>query len=158
MNRWTSAAVLYVLGVVALGGCANKEADTQAIPVPTTTAATVAADPPPPPAAAGDADAGGDAASAAAPSTAAAPPAQAAGGEPTPTTKRAGESIDACCSALSAIGSSGKGALAKSQAASAAAVCPGIAKRVKAGDTTRSAGLAQIRSSFVGSTVPPECK
>jgi len=116
--------------------------------VPSSTATTVAApDPTPAPAASGD-------------------PAAAASGTPaTPqpvvtatNTPTKHETIDACCSALSAVQKSGKTATAKSKAAAAAAVCPGIAKLVKNGTTSRSAGLAQIRSSLTGFDVPGECR
>jgi hypothetical protein len=159
MYRWTSAAALFVLGVVALGGCKQKEPDPQSIPVPTgTSAATVAADPGPTgaqPAGAG-ADAGdADAAALVAPTTTTQP---ATPSEPATPKSTGGGSIDACCSALAAIQRSGKSGVTKQKAAAAAAVCGGIAKRVKAGETSRAAALTQIRSAMVGAEVPGECK
>lgn len=163
MYRWTSAAALFVLGVVALGGCKDKEPEPQAVPVPTGAATTLAADPAPSGAAPTPADSAAAGASAAlSPSgapTGAAPPSQpATPSDPAAPKKPSGGSIDACCSALSAIKSSGKPATVKAKAAAAAAVCPGIASRVKSGETSRSAALTQIRSAMVGAEVPGECR
>ena len=138
-----------LLGTVLFIGCKDKEPPAE-VPIPTGTPAAVTADPPPTPTATEDPDAGAPAAS-----TPAATPQPGVAG--TATAKK-GESIDACCSALNAVAKSGKTALAKSKAASAAAVCPGIAKLVKDGTTSRSAGLTQIRSALTGFTVPPECQ
>ncbi len=135
---------LLLAGSVAAVGC-KKDEEPATVPVPATTAAPAAPDPTPAPAATED-------------------PSATASGAPAPQpvvtatntpTKR--ETIDACCSALAAISKSGKTAVAKSKAASAAAVCPGIAKLVKAGTTTRAAGLAQIRSALAGFDSPAEC-
>src|SRR5262245_17624570 len=100
--------LLATFGIV-LCDC-KKEAEPAPIPV-ATTAAPVAADPSPP----------ASAAVAASADTAA--PTVVAGSKPPPPK---GASIDACCSALKAIEKSGKDALAKRKAASAASVCPGI--------------------------------
>jgi hypothetical protein len=138
--------MLLVLGGIALSlsnaGC-KKEADPQAVPVPSgtptavaptptgaaesgTAAATVAATPPPPP------------------PVAPAPVAQA--------------SIDGCCAALSAVAKSGRGKEAKTKSASAARICSGIAKLVKEGKTARGSALTQIRSQLAGVDVPSECR
>ncbi|MFO0758602.1 MAG: hypothetical protein U0359_19065 [Byssovorax sp.] len=121
-----------------LAGCGKKSEDPQAVPVPSGTAAAVAAD-------------SGAAASATAPVTAA------------PTTpvvvnpEVQQQPIDACCAALAAEARSGKSKDAKAKAAQAATICPGIAKLVKSGATTRASALTQIRSALVGVTVPGEC-
>lgn len=147
-----SNVVRVLLGCLILGsgivtGC-KKEEDPATVPVPSATqAAPVPSDTAPDPAASASA-----AASASDAPTAAAPQAAV-----TATAKK-GESIDACCSALKAVQKSGKTAIAKSKAASAAAVCPGIAKMVKDGTITRSAGLTQVRSALAGFDVPGECR
>jgi hypothetical protein len=68
-----------------------------------------------------------------------------------------GASIDGCCSALSAIKSSGLPPDVKAKAASAASTCAGISKLVKEGKTSRASALAQIRATM-GGTAPSECK
>ena len=161
MLRRTSAAALFALSVLVLGACTQKEADPQAVPVPTGTAAAVTADPGPTGAAPttgdppmGDAADGGADASAAA----VAPTPPPAGGSDAPTPKAAGGgSIDACCSALGAMRTTKNPSL-KPKVEAAYSVCGGIAKRVKAGETSRSAALTQIRSAMVGSDVPGECR
>lgn len=136
---------LVVAGSLSAVGCGNKTEDPAVVPVPSTTAAAA-----PTPTATATAT---EDPSAAASGTAAPTP------QPVVTTNTPvkHESIDACCSALNAVSKSGKTAVAKSKAASAAAVCPGIAKLVKAGTTTRAAGLAQIRSALAGFDAPSEC-
>jgi hypothetical protein len=122
---------------VVLAGCPKKE-EPQAIPVPSASA-------PAPAASAAD-----TAAATAAPTpvpTHVAPP-------PTPVV---GQSIDSCCSALSAIAKSGRDAATKSKAAMAAGICVRIAPLVKSGQTSRSGGLTQVKSSLIGVTIPPEC-
>lgn len=135
-----------LLGSVIFVGCKDKE-EPASVPVPSgEPAATASA--PTTTTTTEDPDAGAPAAS-----TPAANP------QPVATvTTRKGESIDACCTALRGVAKSGKTATAKSKAAAAAAVCPGIAKLVKDGTTSRSAGLAQIRSALTGFSVPPECQ
>jgi hypothetical protein len=134
---------LLLAGSVATFGCKKSE-DPATVPVPTTTAAAVT--PPEPTNTATE-----DPSASGAPTTP--PPVVTATHTPTKH-----ETIDACCSALSAISKSGKSATAKSKAASAAAVCPGIAKLVKNGTTSRTAGLAQIRSAMTGFDIPGECR
>ncbi len=134
---------LLLAGSVATFGCKKSE-DPATVPVPTTTAAAVT--PPEPTSTATE-----DPSASGAPTTP--PPVVTATHTPTKH-----ETIDACCSALSAISKSGKSATAKSKAASAAAVCPGIAKLVKNGTTSRTAGLAQIRSAMTGFDIPGECR
>jgi hypothetical protein len=160
MIRRTSAAALFVLGVLALGGCKDKEPEPQAVPVPTGTAAAVTADPGPTGAAPtgdmpmGDAMDGGADASAAA----VAPTSEPAGASDPATPKATGGgSIDACCKALAAARST-KNISVKTKIEAAYSVCGGIAKRVKAGETSRSAALTQIRSAMTGATVPGECR
>ncbi len=140
------------LSAALVVGCKDKE-DPATVPVPTANATTAAAAQTTAPAAAAtDAPSGTPTGGATAPTQ---PP---TGAGPVTTTPQKNESIDACCSALNAVAKSGKSATAKSKAASAAAVCPGVAKLVKAGTTSRSAGLSQIRSALVGFDVPGECR
>lgn len=138
---------LFLAGSLATVGCKKSE-DPATVPVPSTTAAAA---PAPTPTTTEDPAASGSAAASGAPVA----PQPVVTATNTPTKH---ETIDACCSALAAIQKSGKTATAKSKAASAAAVCPGIAKLVKAGTTSRSAGLAQIRSSMTGFDIPGECR
>lgn len=150
-----SNCVRVLLGVFLAGslttlGC-KKDEEPATVPVPATTAAATTAPAATATAAATDAPSGAPAAT----DAPTAPPQPVATNTQT-TTKH--ETIDACCSALAAIQKSGKTATAKSKAAAAAAVCPGIAKLVKAGTTSRTAGLAQIRSAMTGFDVPGECK
>lgn len=152
MIRRTSAVLFAVL---ALTACKGKEEEPQAVPVPTAAPTTVAADPPPTGAApTGDAPAP-DAPDASA--AAVAPTPQPAGGSDAPTPKPSGGSIDACCSALSAARAT-KNISHKTKIEAAYSVCGGIAKRVKAGETSRSAALTQIRSALIGIPVPGECR
>jgi hypothetical protein len=103
------------------------------------------------------------AAASAAPTTVAADQDAGAIATPTPpprpvnTTPPRSESIDACCSAISAIKQSGKDTITKRKAEAAAAVCPGIARLVKDGKTSRKDALTQIRSALSGATAPSEC-
>jgi hypothetical protein len=111
--------------------------------------------------------AAGDAPSASAPVTAApvasetAAPVETATAAPTPTpvvtTPKVQENIDACCNALQGEAKSGKGT-AKAAAARALTICPGVAKLVREGKTTRASGLTQIRSALVGTSVPSQCQ
>ncbi|MBK8252469.1 MAG: hypothetical protein IPK82_07340 [Polyangiaceae bacterium] len=143
-----------LLGTVVLGSlmftACKKDEEPATVPVPTASQAATDTPPPPPP----SDDAGAPDPSATAPS----PPPVATGTGTGTSTGRKGDSIDACCNALRAIQKSGKTAAAKAKAASAAAVCPGVAKLVKDGTTSRSAGLAQIRSAMSGFDVPGECR
>lgn len=140
-----------ILGSVVVTGCKKDEEEPASVPIPSAATATVAADPAPAPTEAPSADPSAAATDAPA-ATAAAQPAVTA-----PVAKK-GESIDACCSALRAVQKSGKTAIAKSRAAAAAGVCPGVAKLVKDGTVSRSAGLAQIRTSLAGFDAPAECR
>ena len=137
-----------LLGCVIVVGCKDKE-DPATVPVPSGEPATTAAAPAPTTSTTED-----PAASASASATAAPPPVAGTGA----AVPHKGESIDACCNALRAVAKSGKTSTAKAKAASAAAVCPGIAKLVKDGTTSRSAGLSQIRSALTGYDVPGECR
>jgi hypothetical protein len=133
MNRPILLALVVTLAAASVG-CGKKESTPAAIPVPSGDPATVAsggAEPPatPPPVA---------------------PP-------PVVTPPVSHASIDACCSALSAIEHSGKEATTKKKAAMAAKVCPGIAARVKSGQMPRGEALAQILSALAGSGAPSEC-
>ncbi len=158
MIRRTSAAALFALTALALGACKGKEPEPEGVPVPTGTPAAVTADPPPTGAApTGDAPMG-DAADGGADASAATPTPQAAGGSDAPTPKTGGGgSIDACCSALDKLRQT-KNTNVKNKATAAYSVCGGIAQRVKAGETSRSAALTQIRSAMVGTDVPAECR
>ena len=142
-----------ILGSVVVTGCKKDEEEPASVPIPSAATATVAADPAPAPTEAPSADP--SAAATDAPGATAA--AQPAGTATAPVAKK-GESIDACCSALRAVQKSGKTAIAKSRAAAAAGVCPGVAKLVKDGTVSRSAGLAQIRTSLAGFDAPAECR
>jgi hypothetical protein len=136
-----SCFVALTLAGVLAAGCGKKESDPQAVPTPSGTAATVPADPAP----AANTDAGAAVTDAAAP-----PPV-------VPVTPRpSGGNIDGCCAAISAIKTSGRTSIDKGRAAGAAAACPGIAKRVKDGATSRADGLTQIRALLQGVSVP-EC-
>lgn len=137
-----------LLGCVMVVGCKDKE-DPATVPVPSGEPAPTAA-----PAATTSATED-PAASAGASGAPTAPPPVAGTGTPVP---HKAESIDGCCNALRAVAKSGKTSTAKAKAASAAAVCPGIAKLVKDGTTSRSAGLSQIRSALTGYDVPGECR
>ena len=147
-----SKRVRFVVGLLVIGGLiavgCKKDEDPASVPVPSQSAA---ATPPPAPTTTEDPDAGAPETPSATPNTNPQPVV-------TTTVPKKQESIDACCSALRAVQKSGKTAIAKSKAAAAAGVCPGIAKLVKDGTTSRSAGLAQIRSSLTGFAVPPECQ
>lgn len=155
MKRHTVILGALVSCVIAIAACKKEDPEPITVPVPTSTAAA-----PAPPAAGDDAGAPGDAGAgddASAPGAAAGDPAQ----PQTPVTTHTPtkqESIDACCNALRSVQKSGKSAAAKAKAAQAAAICPGIAKLVKTGTTSRSAGLSQIRSALVGFDVPGECR
>jgi hypothetical protein len=133
------------LGSVMVTGC-KKEEDPATVPVPSASQAA----PAPAPSAAEPAPSATEAPTAA--PTAAPQPAG------TVVAPKKGESIDSCCSALKAVAKSGKTAIAKSRAAAAAGVCPGIAKLVKDGTITRQAGLTQVRTSLSGFDAPAECK
>lgn len=154
--RARNALLALALGALALAGCNKKEDAPQAVPVPSapepvkatpdpqpTTIPTPAAAPTTVTGSATEAPAG-TASAAAAPTTDA----------PKPT--GGGASIDSCCSALSAIKSSGLPATVKSKAAQAATTCAGISKLVKEGKTSRASALAQIRATMGGSA-PSEC-
>jgi len=137
MNRPTLFVALVTIGLIG-SACGKKDQDPQSIPVGSASAATVAADNP----------------TAAAADAAAPPPVT----PPVVTTTppKTGGNIDGCCAGIAAVKKSGKDAVAKSHAASAALVCPGISKQVTAGTVTRSAALVQIKSLLQGVTVP-EC-
>jgi hypothetical protein len=133
--------MLLVLGGIAFSLCASackKEAEPQALPVP-----TVAATPESPPTAATAAETAPVAATPPPPPKAIAPVAPA--------------SIDGCCAALSAVAKSGRGAQAKSKSATAAKICSGVAKLVKEGKTTRPSALTTVRAQLGGVDVPSEC-
>jgi hypothetical protein len=155
MNRSTHAwpaIFLFVLGTASLAGCGKQETEAVSVNIPLPSAAKVPADVP-------ANSAAPPASAAAAPASAAAAPASASA-VPAPLTALptgGGASIDGCCAALSAVKKSGKTAAVKAKAATAASVCPGIAKLVKEGKTSRSGALTQIKSALVGTTPPPEC-
>lgn len=132
MNRSIQLVLALALATLAGVGCGKKESTPADIPVPSGTPAPVASGPT---------------------DNTAAPPVA----PPVVTTPVVHASIDACCSALSAIEHSGKDAIAKKKAASAARVCPGIASRVKAGQVPRGEAIAQIVSALAGMSVPGEC-
>jgi hypothetical protein len=152
--RARNALLALALGALALAGCNKKEDAPQAVPVPTAPEPVKATPDPQPttvptPAATPTAATGSATEAPAATGTAAATDA------PKPT--GGGASIDGCCSALSAIKSSGLPPDVKSKAASAASTCAGISKLVKEGKTSRASALAQIRATMGGSA-PSECK
>jgi hypothetical protein len=131
-----TALIALVAALSSLSGC-KKDADTEALPAPSASA-------PAPVATTDPGDAG-------APADAAPPP-------PAVTSPQRGSSIDACCGALAAVKGSGKDAKTKASAARAAAICPGIAARVKSGETSRAAGLGLIKGSLSGVSIPGECR
>jgi hypothetical protein len=137
MKRSSSALMLLVSGSLLFAACKKSE-DPTPVPLPSgaASAAPVPADAPP--------------ASAATPvATVVTPPVAVA---PVNT-----QPIDSCCSALAAVGKSGRGADAKSKAALASKICSGIAPLVKAGKTTRASALTTIRSQMIGVDIPAEC-
>lgn len=161
MRTSTRTAVLFAttsaIASLALAGCKDKEeagttgaaAETVATAAETATAAPMMAS-----------------------ATATPDPAPDAGAVPSPTPTTAtpstdtapvaapstgGGSIEACCNALSAVKTSGKGGVAKDKSARAATMCRSIAPLVKAGTTSRSAALTQIKSALQGVSAPPEC-
>jgi hypothetical protein len=133
--------MILILGALALAAC-KKDADSQAGAGTATSAAPL-------PPSTGEATAASAMASVTAAPTPPPPPVAAA-----PVQQA---SIDACCSALSAVGKSGRGRDAKAKSAQASKVCPGIAKLVKEGKTTRASALTQIKSALVGVDIPSEC-
>ncbi len=140
MKRSFSAVVLLVCGSLVFAACKKSE-DPAPVPVPSGAAAPtpVGNDAPP-------------ASRAAASATAAptAPPVVAAPVNAQP--------IDGCCSALAAVGKSGRSADTKSKAATASKICSGIAPLVKAGKTSRASALTTIRSQMSGAELPAECR
>jgi hypothetical protein len=143
MNRSSHALVLIVASALSLAAC-KKQEEPQAVPLPSaTTPAPVGAD------SSGAAGTTADAPVTAAPTVA--PPVV----NPHPVQQA---SIDACCSALAAVAHSGRGKDAKIKSAQASKICPGIAKLVKSGQTTRASALTQIKSALVGVDVPGECR
>ena len=141
MKRSSSAVVLLVCGSLLFAACKKSE-DPAPVPVPSGAAATSPFANYAPPAS-------GAAIASAAP-TAVTPPVVAAPVNAQP--------IDGCCSALAAVGKSGRSAETKSKAATAAKICSGIAPLVKSGRTSRPAALATIRSQMSGAELPSECR
>lgn len=137
------------LAVLTMAACKGKETEPQTVPLPSSSAvAAVTADPTP----TGSAAPAESAAPAASADLAPPPPDTAA---PKPT---GGGSIDACCSALDAIAKSGKDAISKNRAASAAAVCKGLSKAVKDGSANRARSLTTIRAQLQGTDIPGACR
>ena len=64
------------------------------------------------------------------------------------------QSIDACCAALGAMTEKKEARAANRRAMQ---ICPGVAARVKSGQTSRADGLNLIRGSLVGATIPAAC-
>src|SRR4051812_3019658 len=129
MIRPLRPLVLVVLAGLALTAC-KKDADPQAIPVPS--ASTVAEAPPQPTAAA-------DATATAATSATPPPPVAVAPVQQQP--------IDSCCSALSsAAGGAKKGD--KDKLLQASKICSGISALVKSGKTQRASALTTIRGQL----------
>jgi hypothetical protein len=138
MKRSFSAVVLLVCGSLVFAACKKSE-DPAPVPVP-----SGAATPTP----VGN-DAPGATATASAVATTVTPPVVAAPVNAQP--------IDGCCSALAAVGKSGRSADTKSKAALASKICSGIAPLVKAGKTSRASALTTIRSQMAGVDLPAEC-
>jgi hypothetical protein len=146
MTRPLRPIVLLALGGLALSlslSACKKDADPQAVPIPSGTAAVVAPT--------GAAEAASAAATVAATPPPAAPP-------PVAVAPVVHASIDSCCAALSAVSKSGRGKEAKSKSASAAKICSGIAKLVKEGKTTRASAMTSIRAQLSGVDIPSECR
>lgn len=140
MKRSFSAVVLLVCGSLLFAACKKSE-DPAPVPVPSGAASPtpVGNDAPP---------ASGAMATASAVATVAPPPVAA------PVNA---QPIDGCCSALAAVGKSGRSADTKSKAALASKICSGIAPLVKAGKTSRASALTTIRSQMSGAEMPAEC-
>ncbi len=142
MQNLHRAFVLVSVAALSVMGC-KKEAEPELITVSSATPATVASD---------SAPAADTVASAEAPKPVPMPVTHT-----TATAPVKGESIDACCAALSAVERSGRDAATKAKYRQAAAVCPGIAALVKSGKTQRGPGLAQVKSALAGTSAPAEC-
>jgi hypothetical protein len=131
----TTLVLLALALPLALAGCGKKD-DEAAAP-------------------AGSASAAGSAATDTAAATAA--PAPKPVQAPAPAPNPAGASIDSCCRALDAIKKSGRDAMTKSKAETAAKVCHGMASKVKDGTTPRPQALTLLKASLGGVTIPGEC-
>lgn len=136
MIRTPRPLLLLVCGGLLLAAC-KKDADPQAIPIPSGSAAMAA------PTTSSMADAVPTTTASAAPTTA-----------PPPPVATAQASIDSCCAALS---HAGKTKAEKDKAATAAKVCTGVAALVKSGKSQRASALTTIRAQLGGIEVPAEC-
>jgi hypothetical protein len=144
------SAVIALAASFSLVAC-KKESPPESVPVSVSaqstaaTATTPAAPASGTPAAAADAGAEGGTDDAGTPAL-----------NPTVTTPVKGQSVDACCAALSSAQS--KDVKAKLAERRAAQICAGVAGRVKSGETSRAAGLNLIRGSLAGAPIPAACR
>ena len=143
MKRSSSALMLLVCGSLVLAACKKSE-DPVPVPIPTgaATPTPVGIDAPPS-------------------ATATAPSAAVTVATPTPPVAFAPvnqQPIDACCSALASVSSSGRAADTKSKAALGSKICSSIAPLVKSGKTTRASALSTIRAQLSGIEIPGECR
>jgi len=127
-------AFLFGCGLLVLA--CKKDADPQAIPVPSGAAATEVPSAAP------------EATTTASASAAPTPP-------PPPVVTQ--PPIDGCCSALNSAGNSAKNKNDKDKYQQAAKICSGIAAKVKSGASQRSSALVTIRGQLAGVSVPSEC-
>ncbi|AKT37361.1 hypothetical protein [Chondromyces crocatus] len=140
-------------GLVLLSACKKDEPEPQTIPLSAGgSAAPVAADPAPEATANVAADTAATADALAVP-----PPAETATAPATPV-RTGGASIEGCCAALRAIGSSGRPADVKTKANTAAKLCNGLNTRVKSGEVTRSSAMVTIKGTLGPVAAPAECK
>ncbi len=141
MNRsLKTSLVLLLAGGLTLVACKKKEETSATAQSASAPAATAPAETAPP------------AASESAPPAATTPPPPAPVAQPAPQ-----RPIDDCCAALAAVRSSGRGREAKQKAATAARICPAIARQVREGRTQRSSALTQIKAQLAGTDVPAAC-
>ncbi len=147
--RLSFSLVSIVLIAAAIVGCAKKEDEPVVLTMPSAAAiapAKATQDPLPPPQPAADGSAMADPGTA----VATAPP-------PADAPKAAPQSIEGCCSALSAMTKDAKlDTTTKSKATAAAGMCAATAPLVKSGKGSRSTALTQIRATMAG-TAPAAC-
>ncbi len=154
--RACSALITFALGALLFTGCKKEEEAPQAVPLPSAAAPVKAVEDSQ--AAQGSAAQGSAAQGSAAPAGEAAPTTMPVAPTATEAPKPVAQaSIDACCSALSALAKDAKAAPhVKSKAATAASMCATTGKLVKEGKAPRSSALTQIRATMAGNA-PAAC-